>query len=322
MKKVLVVDDDAESYKSFLEPRFQEIEFTFLDDPKDVEPYLIDTEVLISMCRWLEPEMVAGMKKLKWLQCTITGTDHLHEALSNSQEVILTSGRGIHGPQMTEITLLHMLALYRQINRLSKNQGKHIWDRFLPKVLDTRKVAILGLGSIAEHMAGCFKALGMSVSGISRSSRDVDGIEKVYPREQILEAVSDIDFLVILVPLSVDTEKIIDAQVFDAMKDTACIINVARGGVVDEAALIDALREEKIAGAGLDVFENRPLEPNSPLWDMQNVFITPHVGGRSDLYTKNILEIIEPNLRYYCLQAYDKMTNIVDLSGIVSKDRN
>ena len=109
MKKVLVVDDDAESYRSFLEPRFQEIEFTFLDDPKDVEPYLIDTEVLISMCRWLEPEMVAGMKKLKWLQCTITGTDHLHEALSNSQEVILTSGRGIHGPQMTEIILLQSL---------------------------------------------------------------------------------------------------------------------------------------------------------------------------------------------------------------------
>ena len=106
------------------------------------------------------------------------------------------------------------------------------------------------------------------------------------------------------------------------MKDTACIINVARGGVVDEAALIDALREEKIAGAGLDVFENRPLQPDSPLWDMNNVFITPHVGGRSDLYTQNILEIIEPNLRYYCLQAYDKMTNIVDLSEIVSKDRN
>jgi len=125
-----------------------------------------------------------------------------------------------------------------------------------------------------------------------------------------------------LVPLSEDTEKIIDAQVFDAMKDTACIINVARGGVVDEAALIDALREEKIAGAGLDVFENRPLQPDSPLWDMNNVFITPHVGGRSDLYTQNILEIIEPNLRYYCLQAYDKMTNIVDLSEIVSKDRN
>ena len=215
-----------------------------------------------------------------------------------------------------------MLALYRQINRLSKNQGKHIWDRFLPKVLDTRKVAILGLGSIAEHMAGCFKSMGMSVSGISRTSRKVDGIEKVYSREQILEAVSDIDFLVILLPLSLDTEKIIDAQVFDAMKDTACIVNVARGGVVDEAALIDALREEKIAGAGLDVFENRPLQPDSPLWDMNNVFITPHVGGRSDLYTQNILEIIEPNLRYYCLQAYDKMTNIVDLSGIVSKDRN
>ena len=322
MKKVLVVDDDAESYKSFLEPRFQEIEFTFLDDPKHVEPYLIDTEVIISMSRWLEPEMVASMKKLKWLQCTITGTDHLHEALSNSPEVMLTSGRGIHGPQMTEITLLHMLALYRQINRLSKNQGKHIWDRFLPKVLDTRKVAILGLGSIAEHMAGCFKALGMSVFGISRTIRKVDGIEKVYSREQILEAVSDIDFLVILLPLSLDTEKIIDAQVFDAMKDTACIINVARGGVVDEAALIDALREEKIAGAGLDVFENRPLQPDSPLWDMNNVFITPHVGGRSDLYTQNILEIIEPNLRYYCLQAYDKMTNIVDLSEIVSKDRN
>ena len=112
-------------------------------------------------------------------------------------------------------------------------------------------MAILGLGAIAEHMARCFKALGMTVYGISRTDRPVEGIDKVFSRDQITEAVAEVDFLVALVPYGPDTDKIIDKDVFDAMKPTACFINVARGGVVDEVALIDALRSGSIAAAGL-----------------------------------------------------------------------
>jgi phosphoglycerate dehydrogenase-like enzyme len=135
---------------------------------------------------------------------------------------------------MTEVTLLHMLALYREVRRLTKNQETHVFDRFLPKVLDTRKVAILGLGAIAEHMARSFKALGMTVYGISRTDRQVEGIDKVFSRDNIAEAVADVDFLIALVPYGPDTDKIVNADTFKAMKSSACLINVSRGGVVDE----------------------------------------------------------------------------------------
>ncbi len=207
---------------------------------------------------------------------------------------------------------MHMLALYRQVRRLTKNQETHLFERFLPKVLDTRKVVILGLGSIAEHMAKTFKALGMIVYGISRTDRSVEGIDKIFSRENLNEAVADADFLVALVPYDLDTDKIINAETFKAMKSSAFLINVARGGVVDEAALIEALRDGEIAGAGLDVFEVSPLPGDSPLWDFDNVFMTPFTGGRSDMYAERILTVIEPNLRAYIDGNLDQMINVVN----------
>ena len=180
---------------------------------------------------------------------------------------------------MTEITLLHMLALYRQVRRLARNQETHTWERFLPYVLETRIVAILGLGAIAEHMARCFKALGMTVYGISRTNRLVEGVEKVFSRDQIADAVSEIDFLIALVPHNSETDKIVNAEVFDAMKPSACLINVARGGVVDEAALIEAIKTGKIAGAGLDVTDPEPMSSDDPLLQLPNCVVVPHVAS-------------------------------------------
>ena len=312
MTKVLLVDHEFEKYQGFLEPRFPEVDFTFAENGDGVEPLLAGPEVLISFARWLTPEMAAGMGELKWLQCMIAGTEHLKQPLAGRPDVLLTNGRGIHGPQMAEMTLFHMLALYRQVRRLAKNQAGHVYERFLPKVLDTRKVAILGLGAIAEHMARVFSSLGMTVYGISRTMRAVEGIDKVFSRDNIAEAVADVDFLVVLLPYGPDTDKIVGRDTFAAMKPSACLINVARGGVVDEAALVEALQSGAIAGAGLDVYEVDPLPSASPLWDMENVFMTPFIGGRSDLYAERILTVIEPNLRAFLDGGLDKMTNIVD----------
>ena len=312
MHKVLVVDSEYEKYKSHLEPIFPGVNFSYAVDGTAASNLLSETEVIISIGRWLSPEMINNAKKLKWIQCNITGTDHLNDSLEVRPDIILTSGRGIHGPQMTEVTLLHMLALYRQVRRLTKNQEMHVFDRFLPKVLDTRKVAILGLGAIAEHMARTFKALGMTVYGISRTSRAVEGIDRVFSRKDICEAVSDVDFLVALVPYTLDTDKIINASTFKAMKRSACLINVSRGGVVDENALIEALRNGEIAGAGLDVYEVSPLPDSSPLWDLHNVFMTPFTGGRSDMYAERILTVIELNLRAYIEGNLDKMINVIN----------
>ena len=311
MKQVLIVDSEFQKYQSHLEPIFPEINFSYAADGVGAIKFLPDTEIIISIGRWLTSELVKKSKSLKWIQCNITGTDHLDESLAERSDIILTSGRGIHGPQMTEVTLFHMLALYRQARRLTKNQETHVFDRFLPKVLDTRKVAILGLGAIAEHMAQTFKALGMIVYGISRTERTIAGIDKVFSRENINEAVEDVDFLVVLVPYGTDTDKIVNAETFKSMKSSAHLINVARGGVVDEGALIQALNSGEIAGAGLDVYQISPLPDESPLWDMDNVFMTPFTGGRSDMYAERILTVIEPNLRAFIDGNIDQMINVI-----------
>ena len=312
VNKVLIVDSEYKKYQNHLEPIFPEVNFSYAFDGEAAGEFLRETEVIISICRWLTADIVMTAKNLRWIQCNITGTDHLGESLAGRPDIILTNGRGIHGPQMTEVTLLHMLALYRQVRRLTKNQETHVFERFLPKVLDTRKVVILGLGSIAEHMAKTFKALGMIVYGISRTDRPVDGVDKIFSRENLNEAVADADFLVALVPYDLDTDKIINAETFKAMKSSAFLINVARGGVVDEAALIEALRDGEIAGAGLDVYEVSPLPGDSPLWDFDNVFMTPFTGGRSDMYAERILTVIEPNLRAYIDGNLDQMINVVN----------
>lgn len=311
MTRILIVDSEFQKYQKFLEPRFPEVDFTYAVDGEEALTHVPETEVIISIAHWFTKEVAQEAKNLKWLQCNITGTDHLIASLADRRDIILTSGRGIHGPQMTEVTLLHMLALYRQVRRLAKNQENHTWDRFLPYVLENRLVAIMGLGAIAEHMARCFRALGMTVYGISRTNRKIEGIDKVFSRDDLTEAVKDVDFLIALVPFNPETHNIIDAKVFYAMKPSACLINVARGGVVDEAALIDALKNREISGAGLDVFEESPLPDNSPLWDMENVFITPFTGGRSDKYAERILTVIEPNIRAYLDGTTKYMKNIV-----------
>ena len=311
MTRILIVDSEFQKYQKFLEPRFPEVDFTYAVDGEEALTHVPETEVIISIARWFTKEVAQKAKNLKWLQCNITGTDHLIASLADRRDIILTSGRCIHGPQMTEVTLLHMLALYRQVRRLAKNQENHTWDRFLPYVLENRLVAIMGLGAIAEHMARCFRALGMTVYGISRTNRKIEGIDKVFSRDDLTEAVKDVDFLIALVPFNPETHYIIDAKVFYAMKPSACLINVARGGVVDEEALIDALKNGEISGAGLDVFEESPLPDNSPLWDMENVFITPFTGGRSDKYAERILTVIEPNIRAYLDGTTKYMKNIV-----------
>ena len=152
----------------------------------------------------------------------------------------------------------------------------------------------------------------MTIYGISRTDRLVEGIDKVFSRDNMAEAIADVDFLVVLVPYGADTDKIVNATTFKAMKPSACLINVARGGVVDEEALIKALNNGEIAAAGLDVFEVAPLPDESPLWDMDNVFMTPFTGGRSDMYAERILTVIEPNLRAYVDGKLDQMINVVE----------
>jgi D-2-hydroxyacid dehydrogenase (NADP+) len=311
---ILVICPDPQAYVSRLAPDFPQVTFASVAS-LECTPALErmgEADAIIAYGRAFDAECLARARKLRWFQCVITGTEHLTPVLAGSR-VILTNARGIHGPQMAEMAILHMMALSRRVPQLVRNQAAHVWDRIKPRVLDTRTIAILGVGAIAEHVAKVCQAFGMRTLGISRTPRKLAGFDAIYPREQLLAAAAQADFLLVLVPYTKENDKIVNAAVLEAMQPTACLINLARGGVVDETALIKALREGKIAGAGLDVFAEAPLPPTHPLWDMDNVFITPFMAGLSDRYEDSIMSIIKPNLQAFLAGRDDAMINRVML---------
>jgi phosphoglycerate dehydrogenase-like enzyme len=204
-----------------------------------------------------------------------------------------------------------MLSLARGLPRSLRQQAKRKWDRFPVRLLKGKTVGIFGVGTIAAELAPKCKALGMKVVGISSAARTVPGFDAMRGREELEQAVKDWDYFVLLTPFTPETKNIVDAKIFAAMKPSSFFVNLARGGVVDEDALLDALKNGKIAGAALDVFAREPLPEDSPFWDMENVIVTQHQGGFFDGYPGFALPVVEENMRKYLAGDLKGMINVV-----------
>ncbi len=268
-------------------------------------------EAVIALAHFVEDPLIAAMPSLKWICSLTSGTDHLVTLPSLKPDVRITSGRGIHGPQMAELTFLYMLNFVRQADHIRADQQAHIWDRRHQTLLWSKTIVIAGVGAISEELALRCKAFGMQTIGVSDSRTSAPGFDKIMPRANLLDAAGMADVLVALVPLADETRHMFNADVFAAMKPSALFVNVARGPVVDEPALVEALRSGQIAGAGLDVFETEPLPATSPLWDLPNVMLTPRIGGMSDVYDVQIHPLVTYNLRCFIEGRMEDMKNIV-----------
>jgi phosphoglycerate dehydrogenase-like enzyme len=207
------------------------------------------------------------------------------------------------------MAFLHMLAFARDFRRIERQRLAKKWERYPGTLLDGKTVGILGVGAIAEGLAPRCKAFGMRVVGISRSYRPIPGFDKIFSRGDIVDAVADLDFLIMLVPLEDDTRNLVDDRVLMAMKPTSFLINLARGGVLDEAALIRALSDKRIAGAALDALATEPLPADSPLWSMPNVIVTPHLGGYYDNYPRDAAMQFEQSLAHFLAGRAELMLN-------------
>ncbi len=268
----------------------------------DAMPQLAEAEILVTIGGFLGDQAglaYAAAPRLKWIQSIGTGTDNLagHPALA--PDVVVTNVRGLQGAQMSEAAIAAMLSLARDIPRSVRDQAAGRWSRFPARLLAGSSVGILGLGLIAEAMAPRLKALGMSVVGISSGVRDAPGFDRVHPRERLAEVVADLDWLVLLTPLSPATHHIVDGAILAAMKPSACLINLARGGVVEEAALLHALQTGGIAGAALDVFEQEPLPADHPFWSTPNLIVTPHTAGFHEGYAADVYAAVSDNVGRY-----------------------
>lgn len=266
--------------------------------------------VLVAKAHAVPAELVAAMPRLEWIQALTTGVDHLL-SLPIPAAVRITSARGIHGPQMSELAILMMLALQRDFPRMLENRRLGKWERWPQPLLQGKRVVIVGVGVIGEMLAIRCQALGMEVTGCSNGRTQAAGFARIEPREQLASLAAHADFVIVLTPYEAQTHHLINGAILAAMSRSAYLINLARGMVVDEAALIAGLRAGQIAGAALDVFEREPPAPDSPLWTLPNVIMTPHIGGLSSTYGQQLLPLVLDNLRAFQARAWHSMRNVV-----------
>jgi len=247
---------------------------------------------------------------LRWLQCSGAGVDGLQPTgvLDSDSGVIVTTATGIHATTISEYVFGSMLMFNRNWPEMMRLQVRHIWPRsanwynLSRRELMDQTLAIIGLGHIGRRVAHLGRAFGMRVlatrRSVSEGEQDPD-VDQLYPMERLHDVLRESDYIVLAVPLTPETDKLIGEPELRVMRNNAYLVNVARGRVIDEAALIRALREGWIGGAGLDVATEEPLSSNSPLYTMPNVILTPHISGVSVHYDDRLTKLFADNLRRY-----------------------
>ena len=277
------------------------------------------SDVEVSACYSLTPEIFSSLGGLKWIHFGATGVDGILFPELVESDVILTRAVGFHSKITAEHSIAMMLYFERKFAESIKFMQTRKWSqREIAKqngTLSGKTLGILGYGNVGKALAEMAKSFGMRVIVTSRSAAEgteLSGVDVVYPLKKLEELISESDYFAICAPLTNETQGLIDAGKLSHMKESAVLINAARGAIVDETALIHALSQKKIAGAGLDVFETEPLPEESPLFGLDNVFLSPHVAGNFAGYTPLAASDFGKNLRRYL--NGEPLKNVVDKS--------
>jgi len=260
---------------------------------------------------------LAYAPKLEWIQTTSSGVGQTVKRLGLiDSDIIVTTARGVHTGPLTEFTFLTLLSHVKRQRHMRAEQAAHRWQRFCGDELEGKTLAIIGTGRVGRRIAAIGHSFGMRVVGLASpgSTRTAEelGIDELFPNDDLHGMLAGADALVLTVPHTQDTEGLIDRSAIDALKPGAVLVNVARGQVVDEGALVDALRTGRVAFAGLDVFAHEPLPAESPLWDMPNVIVSPHSASTVASENRKITGIFCHNLRCYVDGRVEDMHNVLD----------
>lgn len=238
---------------------------------------------------------------LSWVHCVRAGYDAFPLDDYRDAGVVLTNSSGIHGTAVGETALGSMLSLARRLHVARDAQRERSWsqpDWDEPFTLRDERLTVVGLGALGQGIARRADAFGMRVAGVRRKPVRPSHVRRVYTPDRLQQAVSDARFVALAVPLTDDTEGMVDASVLETMREDAFLVNVARGGVVDEPALVAALESGEIAGAALDVFATEPLPESSPLWEMDDVLVTPHVAAARRDYYRDVADLVRQNVTH------------------------
>jgi phosphoglycerate dehydrogenase-like enzyme len=276
-----------------------------LSNRENLDLLLGQAEIIYGWIHHFPKKLLERSPRLKWIQTMSAGIDLLPEEIRGGR-VRIVNAAGLHGTPMGEMVLEMMLMFAKDAPACFQMKQAKEWRRFRPGLLRGQTVGILGLGAVGREIARLCKAFGMEVIGIRRSGRPeqpLPHVDRVYPRERLPELLAECDFVVLALPLTKETRSLIGEKELRGMKPTAVLINPARGAIVDEGALVRALEEKWIAGAGLDVFVKEPLPPESPFYELPNVIMSPHISGDMPDYESRATDVFCENLRRYLTDA-------------------
>jgi D-2-hydroxyacid dehydrogenase (NADP+) len=290
-----------------LQQEFPQINVLNLPDYKCVDEEIIDAEIVMAWS--IRPQQIAAAKRLRWIHSPAAAVNQLMFPELIDSHIILTNAREVHGPVVAEHVIALIFALAKKIPDSVRLQDKHVWGQQIlwdevPRIREVAgaTLALVGLGSIGRAAVKSAKALGMRVIAVrehpEKGSEGADGVFGPGPA-QVDEVFRQADYIVLAAPVTGSTNAVANAERLGLMKPGACLINVGRGQLVDEAALALALDQRKIGGAALDVFPNEPLAADSPLWDVPNLLITPHTAALTDKLWERHYALFSENLRRY-----------------------
>lgn len=274
-------------------------------------------EADILVCFSISPENFQRAKDLKWIHLAVAGVDKSVFPELLQSKIIISASKGIHSHTIAEHILGMILSFATGIHLSTLRQFQKKWASV--EVMDKRfeltgkTLGIVGLGSIGKELAKRGKCFGMKIIGMKNNLKKREKIryvDKIFPKEKLSDLLALSDFVALTLPLTEETYHLIGEKEFAQVKSSAYLINTSRGKIVDEKALIEALENKKIAGAGLDVFEEEPLSSNSKLYDFENVLITPHIAGSMEDYFQKVAQIFKENLKRFL--SGRKMINLVD----------
>ncbi len=281
--------------------------------PKEAGDALADVHILLGYDSQMDMKnLLPQMPHLQWIHTYSAGVEQLlaNEIFTRS-DILLTNSRGIHGIPMAEHVLGTMLAYSRRLIEAWENQKTHVWKRLTePDELFGKTAAVIGLGSIGREIAKHLKNMGMRIVAVKQKKSTEPFVDQLFTIDHLSDALSCADYVIVTLPLTPQTKKIFNADTFNMMKENSFFINVSRGDVVEEADLVEALVTNRIRGASLDVFTTEPLPEDSPLWNVPNLFITPHHSAISPMYLDRSLKIFRNNLQIFPQRI--GMLNVVD----------
>jgi phosphoglycerate dehydrogenase-like enzyme len=296
-KKVLVFHSQyADIYRELLEKGVPEAEIFVCRDPEEVEKWGPEVEIAF-VPRNFPQDLFKKMPRLKWVQVMAAGVENFIENAGQFRDIPVCRIVGAFGRYMVEYVFAYILYLSQDIGRVLQAQGEKRWDPFLVEFIHRKTIGIMGLGTIGGFVAEKAKGMGLRVIAWDMVHREIPVVDHQYKADQMKEFLGEADYVLLTLPATPQTTNLIGQSVFKAMKKTAYLINICRGAVVDESALVEALKGKEIAGAILDVVKEEPLPPQSELWDCPNLILSPHISGPS--LPEDIVEVFKENFRRY-----------------------